>query len=763
MNTATRSLVWFLFPHMVVRTTGFPYELVRSLQAPELLALARQIEKVQAQLQALRETAPRFYSPDRKLRASFRSGRPLPENLEGDKDWLRRWNEVASKAEQLEREYHALCLREAGRLSDHLWQIITEPRFQEAVASTNPGAYHDITRLNRKVSRRLERQFIAYIQRFCTKNETVSFFGPINYGDCDLDSEQANVLLQWDGPLALRARRVHPASWVIRGLIDQIAFSPPVAPWLVLQRRTFSQLPKVQNAILQRLLEMVDGSTPLYRLCEKLGLTMDEMVSLVRDGCRARCITHQLEVPAAHEAPLENLIFRLAAFPASAIAGHMERVQAILALLSQFSAADAAGKVRIFAELRALIATHYQIEGPTSAPQFYGDRQPVREECLGTLRLHLSGPPARELQTRVGPTLDLLAGAAIRTQRAANAAVASMLGVRKLPLLQALATCADVPIPFDTELTGKITACIPDPTVSEVHLDTLALPNLSQGTSSGMVCSVDLMIKTDNVSSWAGGDAEIIVSDVHDTALVWGWALQFHAHREQVQAEMSSLLSQLGNRLPVITILASRRTGLPPAEFPGPIVELGGLSTTAHSWLHSVDDLWIESNGQEARLYSRKLKSEVLLWNGELESLFHTAFSLPRIRPLGLSLGRHTPRLVYHGVVIQREQWQLETATFAELGRVSSLAEQMRCAARIWDRYRLPERLFAKFPAERKPFYVDLASPHLLTFFGTKCQANPRVTLSEMRPGPEGLWLKSAFGSHTVELRCTYVGMERQI
>jgi hypothetical protein len=272
------------------------------------------------------------------------------------------------------------------------------------------------------------------------------------------------------------------------------------------------------------------------------------------------------------------------------------------------------------------------------------------------------------------------------------------------------------------------------------------------------------MIGAESAAAWAQGKYEIVLSDIHDTALVWGWALQFHQRRKRVQAELAAHLARLGGHLPVINCLASRQTGLPPMEFPGPVVEIGGMSATARPWLLPIDDLWVESNGEEARLYSQTLKSEVLLWNGELESLFHTAFALPRIRPLGLSLGIHTPRLVYHGVVVQREQWQLDTTIVKSLFNASSLEEKMMKALEIWDNYDLPQRLFLKFPLERKPIYVDLACPHLLAAaFDVKKQENPYVVCSEMRPGPEHLWLHSPAGRHTAELRCTFIheGSER--
>ena len=55
-----------------------------------------------------------------------------------------------------------------------------EPRFLEAVASSSPPVARDL--IAGREGARLKRQVASYLQRVCAKNETMSFFGPINYG-----------------------------------------------------------------------------------------------------------------------------------------------------------------------------------------------------------------------------------------------------------------------------------------------------------------------------------------------------------------------------------------------------------------------------------------------------------------------------------------------------------------------------------------------------------------------------------------------------
>jgi hypothetical protein len=216
-------------------------------------------------------------------------------------------------------------------------------------------------------------------------------------------------------------------------------------------------------------------------------------------------------------------------------------------------------------------------------------------------------------------------------------------------------------------------------------------------------------------------------------------------------------LGQLPRTLPVVTVLASRRTGLLPAELPGPVIELGGVSARPSPWRLSFDDLIVVSDGRTAHLWSQSLRSEVCLYNGELESLVHTAFALPRIRPPRVDLGAHTPRVELDGIILQREQWKLSQEQVAALLACKDDRERLRCATALWDELGLPEYVFAKLPGERKPVLVDPCSPYVLRSFLNLLEHRGGAVVSEMIPSPSQLWLGAPTGRHTAELRCTFL------
>jgi hypothetical protein len=369
----------------------------------------------------------------------------------------------------------------------------------------------------------------------------------------------------------------------------------------------------------------------------------------------------------------------------------------------------------------------------------------------------IGGERAQELMRRLVRPLELLGRSADNTRRRARERMGTLLGKRQVPFWKVVAAFSDEPIPYDDSFSEWLAAAVPDAAAKRFVVDPTRLPEPPPADGLPLICSVDLLIGAADLEGWGRGEYELVMGDIHDTALVWGWALQFHEQRAQVESEMIRAIGQLPRQIPVVTALASRRTGLPPAELPGPVIELGGVSVRPSAWKLPFDDLAVVSDGTTAHLYSQSLRSEVALYNGELESLVHTAFALPRIRPPRVDLGAHTPRLVLDDVILQREQWRLTEAHVNALMACKDDAARLRCATGIWAELGLPEHVFAKLPGERKPVLVDPHSPLVLRSFINLLEHRGSATVSEMFPEPSQLWLKAPTGRHTAELRCTFL------
>jgi hypothetical protein len=107
-----------------------------------------------------------------------------------------------------------------------------------------------------------------------------------------------------------------------------------------------------------------------------------------------------------------------------------------------------------------------------------------------------------------------------------------------------------------------------------------------------------------------------------------------------------------------------------------------------------------------------------------------------------------TPRRTLGALVVQRAQWRVEGLPFRDVD-----------GAAAWrDGLGIPERVFVRVPGEMKPIYADFASPMSVEMLVRFAAGASRVSISEMIPGPEGLWLCDAAGNtYTSELRCIAV------
>lgn len=107
-----------------------------------------------------------------------------------------------------------------------------------------------------------------------------------------------------------------------------------------------------------------------------------------------------------------------------------------------------------------------------------------------------------------------------------------------------------------------------------------------------------------------------------------------------------------------------------------------------------------------------------------------------------------TPRRYLGPLVVQRAQWRVESLPFRDCEGAAAWRGAMG----------IPERVFARVPGEMKPIYVDLTSPVSVEMFVRFAAGARKVTISEMYPGPDGLWLRDGEGNaYTSEMRCIAV------
>jgi len=128
-----------------------------------------------------------------------------------------------------------------------------------------------------------------------------------------------------------------------------------------------------------------------------------------------------------------------------------------------------------------------------------------------------------------------------------------------------------------------------------------------------------------------------------------------------------------------------------------------------------------------------------------------------------LPLGEHTPRVSIDRLVVSRESWQLLPQKM-EFAFEKDEAYRFVEARRFRRRHLIPRQVFVKSPVEQKPFYVDFDSLVLVNLLSKVVRQSEQrqhsegaaaaITVTEMVPGPQEVWLPDASGNlYTSELR----------
>jgi hypothetical protein len=121
--------------------------------------------------------------------------------------------------------------------------------------------------------------------------------------------------------------------------------------------------------------------------------------------------------------------------------------------------------------------------------------------------------------------------------------------------------------------------------------------------------------------------------------------------------------------------------------------------------------------------------------------------------------GTYSPRVTIDRLVVARETWVFSSSDLA-FATAPTPAERFSAVRQWAAEHGMPRFLFAKTQLERKPFYLDLESPVLVEILAKAIRRaeeevpGASVSLSEMLPGHDQLWLPDAQGNqYTCELR----------
>lgn len=812
---------WSAWRWAVLRGAGFPASRVSRLAALNATAVADRLldaerdggmakERCLAALRALKKTAESALMPvlDKAWKDAQRGRVPAETGTAADVE-IREIAAARRRADAARAELVPMLLADVTLVSAALREEASAPDLREALAWQNRnalrGAIAPLLAHGSKSStsnhRRHEELVASYLQRYCTKNDTIGFFGPVGWALLGAPGERTHAA---PGPSLVSHRSVHFEQWPIDELAKTIAGDARVAPWLRPRRYPFVRTEGgvVRSAVNGKheltpaqllLLAACDGQESARQLADQMIRQHPETFaseSAVFESLGALreklLIAWTVEVPLTWN-PDEALRSILARIDDGALRAELTSPIDELDAGRRRVATAAGDAAALEASLLDLEATFTRVTGaaPTrNAGAMYAARQLVFEDC----RRDVEATVGHDVLSVVGPALSLvLASARWLTFEAARVyreefrrihddvrrrkpgrpvAFADVwFGAQRVLLGEKESPIAAIALDLQRRWS-ELLAFPPDAHRVTFDSETLA-PRVHAafaaprpGWCQARHHSPDLMIAAPSIDAIGRGEYQVVLGELHVGVNTFDSACLVDQHpdpEELAQGFARDLPENLA--LSVYSkdwLRITVRTNRAFAPMSHAFVESGfDLAPAPRERVLSLSDLVVEErDGELVVCGPDDFALELVSFLGEnMSMLVKNAFRmLPR--------ESHSPRVTIDRLVVARETWRVLPSTMGFAFETTPEARFVE--ARRWARsLGLPRFVFAKSTLEVKPVYVDLASPIFITMFAKLVRrtkedvaGETELSITEMLPGLDETWLSDAAGaSYTSELR----------
>jgi hypothetical protein len=724
--------------------------------------------------------------------------------------------ETAAEAGAAEREFSAEFEAAIPRFSHALRRRAADPAFQEAVVWQNRHAWKTgiavllssarDPRQRSSGQRQKEALVTSYLQRYCAKNDTIGFFGPVGWGWI---ADDGPALECRPGPGLVASRTVYFEGWAIDALAEALGEDPALRPWLAprvlpgvyVEGRTVhstNAAARTLSADDSAVLLACRGDRTASELAHDViaaGTTSLASASEVYDTLsrleELRLIAWDLEVPVDGMFPERSLRAQLDRIGDEALRDRCRRALTSLEE-GRRSIVLAGGVERLEPAMAALEETFAGLTGlaPTRRHgKAYAGRTLVYEDCRRDVEVAIGPDLLAALAEPLGPLLSsarwFTAEAADLFRQACCRAydeLAAADGACPLPFpswwSRARPLIFDPKSPLLGEARGRLQdrwAAILGDTETARHRsyapeDLAPLVDSSfaapaPGWASACHHSLDLLIGAPDDRGIQRGDCQYVLGELHvgGNTLRSTCLLAQHPDPDQLVHAMNHDLPQA-----LVHPVPSRR-GVSP-RLSNALVRPGDLRLVLTRDTCGVPpeqalpfgSLTVERSGSSLAVHSRDDRLDLDI--AEVLSELIMAWTIQHFQILRPA--RHTSRLSFGPLVVARESWTFESGelTFAWLRSEAQRFVEVRRWALTHD---LPRFVFARIPGEKKPFYVDLES---LPSVDVLCRVIRRhgaggtcpVTVTEMLPDPASSWLSDAEGRHyTSELRIVLMDQPR--
>ncbi|MEV1057653.1 lantibiotic dehydratase [Micromonospora chalcea] len=710
-------------------------------------------------------------------------------------------------------EFAAAFDAAAADLGQAVYGIACDDAFRTALTWQNPAVLLAVDAIRRdgphaprNLRRRHREEVVAkYWQRYCLKNDTVGFFGPICWTELGGSGPIATVR---PGAALTRTRKVFLERWGLDALAEAFTRVPGVRDWLPVRLAPHLSL---RDRVLRRPHHppqtLPAATAALLTLARRGPRVADLVAALLADPAsgfrRAADVHAQLDDLAGRgvlrigfDLPVDltaedALREQLAAIGDDTV---RERVLGDLATVSDLRDAVAAadGPDALAAAMSALDRRFVELTGRDA-------RQQPGEVYAGRTLCHLE--TVRDLDVRFGDALlarlaplePLLlsarwltaaigqayadALAALYRDLAAESATADVPVADLWFLAQAVVFGADPPAAAVTaEFLARWSTVLgladADTDARELRFDAAALtervaaafPADAPGWAAARIHSPDVHVCAPDEAALLRGDFTVVLGELHVALAAFDTHFFAYGHPDPQRLRDGMRADLPGGRVRL----------LPPVDWPRHTARIA-------EWLHGPADAqlgFVDAPGADpdrlvpiTTLTVRPDDDGTLSAHADdgrrwpLLEVFAPLFDYQVFDTWKLAgnAGR-TPRVTVDDLVLVRETWR---TTVGETGLHTVKGERERyLAVRRWRlALGLPERIFVRVDTELKPSYVDLTSGvytrllcTLLRGAHAKGGDGVGLTVTELLPGPDDAWLTDGAGrAYASELRLQIV------
>ena len=293
--------------------------------------------------------------------------------------------DVARRRDRPGPEYDAVYAEATGRLSRAIAGIHADPYFQEAVTWQNPRLaefLRDRTAAPVAVRRTKDRQrelvIANYLQRYCLKNDSIGFYGPVGWASANPGTAGLVVL---PGERLISRRTTYFEVWAIDKVAAAIAGRGRMAGWLRPRRTASSFLAgNVLHRALRRPVVLTDAELEVLAACDG-STTISDVLAIAGEQQGRVVLARLAELGAVRldlEGPVDARPERLLLDQVSRIADPAERARAVAPVERMIEAKDevaasAGDPSRLAKALADLAATFEEITGAQATRKAGGD------------------------------------------------------------------------------------------------------------------------------------------------------------------------------------------------------------------------------------------------------------------------------------------------------------------------------------------------------------------------------------------------------